>query len=70
MPDDTVYKVTKVLFDNIDEFHGFHAAAKEWTLSEAIEPPTIPYHPGAIRYFEEKKAWTDALQKHQAALKP
>lgn len=70
VPDDTVYNVTKTLFDHIDEFHGFHGAAKEWTLNEALEPPTIPYHPGAIRYFKEKDVWTGALQKSQAELKP
>jgi TRAP transporter TAXI family solute receptor len=68
--DDTAYKVTKTLFDHIDEFHGFHAAAKEWTLKEALEPPTIPYHPGAIKYFKEKGVWTPELEKLQAELKP
>jgi TRAP transporter TAXI family solute receptor len=68
--DDTAYKVTKTLFDHIDEFHGFHAAAKEWTLKEALEPPTIPYHPGAIKYFKEKGVWTPTLEKLQAELKP
>ena len=68
--DDTVYQVTKTLFDHIGEFHGFHAAAKEWTLQEALEPPTIPYHPGAIKYFKEKGVWTPALAKLQAELKP
>jgi len=70
VPDDTVFNVTKTLFDHIDEFHGFHGAAKEWTLNEALEPPTILYHPGAIRYFKEKGVWTEALQKDQETLKP
>jgi len=68
VPDETVYRVTKTLFGHIDEFHGFHGAAKEWTLKEALETPTIPYHPGAIRYFKEGYAWTPALDKVQAEL--
>ena len=68
VPDETVYKVTKTLFDHISDFHGFHAAAKEWTLQEALEPPTIPYAAGAIRYFKERNVWTPALAKEQAEL--
>ncbi len=69
LSDDTVYKVTKTLFENIDEFHGFHSAAKEWTLKETLDEPKIPFHPGAIRYFKEKNVWTPALEKEQASLK-
>jgi hypothetical protein len=69
LSDDTMYKVTKALFDNIDEFHGFHATAKEWTIQETLDEPTIPYHPGAVRYFKERKVWTPELEKEQAALK-
>lgn len=68
LSDDTVYKVTKTLFDHIDEFHGFHASAKEWTLEETLDDPKIPYDPGAIRYFKEKGVWTDAMEKAQAEL--
>ena len=69
LSDDTVYTVTKTLFDNIDEFHGFHATAKQWTLQETLDEPKIPFHPGAIRYFKEKKVWTPAMDKEQAELK-
>jgi TRAP transporter TAXI family solute receptor len=69
LPDDAVYKVTATLFDHIAEFHSFHAAAKEWTLKETLDEPKIPYHPGAIRYFKEKKLWTADLDKLQAANK-
>ena len=69
LSDDTVYTVTKTLFDNIDEFHKFHATAKEWTLQETLADPVIPFHPGAIRYFKEKKLWTPAMDKEQEELK-
>jgi TRAP transporter TAXI family solute receptor len=69
LSDDTVYKVTATLFDHIAEFHTFHSAAKDWTLKETLDEPKIPYHPGAIRYFKEKKAWTAGLDKLQVANK-
>jgi TRAP transporter TAXI family solute receptor len=68
LSEDTVYKVTKTLFDNIDEFHRFHATAKQWTLKGTLDDPKIPFHPGAIRYFKEKKVWTPEMDKEQAAL--
>jgi TRAP transporter TAXI family solute receptor len=68
VPDETVYKVTKTLFDHINEFHSFHAAAKEWTLEQTLELPTIPYDAGAIRYFKERNVWTPELTKEQAEL--
>ena len=69
LSEDTVYKVTKSLFDNIAEFHTFHGVAKQWTLKETLDEPKIPFHPGAIRYFKEKKLWTPELEKEQAGLK-
>jgi len=69
LSEDTVYKVTRTLFDNLKEFHTYHGTAKQWTVQESLEDPKIPYHPGAIRYFKEKKLWTPALDKAQAELK-
>ena len=69
LSDDTVYTVTKTFFDNIVEFHGFHGVAKQWTLKETLDEPKIPFHPGAVRYFKEKKVWTPELEKEQAELK-
>ena len=69
LSEDAVYKITRTLFDNLKEFHTYHGTAKQWTLQESLEDPKIPYHPGAVRYFKEKKLWTPALEKAQNELK-
>lgn len=67
--DQTVYDVTKTMFDHIAEFHTFHGTAKAWTLDHTLTDPGIPFHPGAIRYFKEKGIWSPALEKLQGELK-
>lgn len=68
MSDDMAYEITKTLFDNPDEFAKYHAAAKQWTVENSLDTPPIPFHPGAIRYFEEKGVWTEELQARQQEL--
>ena len=68
LPDDVAYTFTKAFFENLKQFHPVHASAKQYTLKGSLADPTIPFHPGAIRYYKEIGAWTDALAKTQAAL--
>lgn len=68
LPDDVAYTFTKAFFENLKQFHPVHASAKQYTLKGSLANPTIPFHPGAIRYYKEIGAWTDALAKTQAAL--
>lgn len=68
IPADTVYKVAKTLFGNLKEFHTFHGAAKRWTLENTLDDAKVPYHPGAIRYFKERKLWTAKLGAQQNRL--
>lgn len=51
--EDTVYKITKAIFENIDEFHQSHSAAKDVTLEAALKDMSVPLHPGAEKYFKE-----------------
>lgn len=52
--DDVVYNITKALFNNLDELGEVHAKAKEVTLEGAVKGISIPFHPGAEKYFKEK----------------
>jgi uncharacterized protein len=53
MPDSLAYEITKLAMENPDRMVQIHAAASE-TLRENWDKNTfMPYHPGAVRYFEE-----------------
>ncbi len=53
VPADVVYKVTKVLYNNIDELAKAHQVAKQIKISKAFEGLMVPLHPGAIKFYEE-----------------
>ncbi|RKL67069.1 C4-dicarboxylate ABC transporter substrate-binding protein [Salipaludibacillus neizhouensis] len=57
LSDDTVYEITKSLFENIDDIHASHNAAQDIILDNIEEGMPIPFHPGAQRYFEEVDAF-------------
>lgn len=49
----TVYDMTKALFSNLPELATAHAKGKEVTAEAAITGVSVPFHPGAIKYFKE-----------------
>jgi TRAP transporter TAXI family solute receptor len=50
--DDTVYAMTKTMFENLDQLVSAHAAAKGIIKDDAATVP-LPLHPGAERYYRE-----------------
>ena len=53
VPDETVYALTKAVFDNLPQFHSSHPAARHLTLHTALSGMALPLHPGAERYFQQ-----------------
>lgn len=53
LSEDTVYKLTKALFDNKDAIAGAHAKGKELDTAYAVEGISIPFHKGAVKYYKE-----------------
>ncbi|MFW9620012.1 MAG: TAXI family TRAP transporter solute-binding subunit [Sulfurospirillum sp.] len=49
----TVYTMTKTMFENLDQMVAAHAAAKGIKLENAAKNPPAPLHPGAERYYKE-----------------
>lgn len=56
LSEDTVYAMTKAVFDNTDTLIAAHAAAKAISIEKAAKDLPVPLHPGAERYFKEKGA--------------
>jgi len=52
--EDTVYLMTKALFDNQAELANAHAKGKELKLETATKGVSIPFHPGAAKFYKEK----------------
>jgi TRAP transporter TAXI family solute receptor len=53
VPDEVVYQMTRLLFDNLPKLVAAHAAAKGIDRAQALTGMPIPLHPGAERYYRE-----------------
>jgi hypothetical protein len=49
-----VYNLTKALFENQAELAAAHAKGKELNPQYAVKGVSIPFHPGAVKYYKEK----------------
>jgi TRAP transporter TAXI family solute receptor len=56
LKEEVIYKLTRTLFENQAELATAHAKGKELNLKTATKGVSIPFHPGAIKYYKEKGA--------------
>ncbi|MDR7607567.1 MAG: TAXI family TRAP transporter solute-binding subunit [Armatimonadota bacterium] len=69
LPEDVVYRVTRTLWEHNRRLWPLHSAFEEWATRRYADPGvTVPYHPGAIRLYREKGAWTQAMDQAQGRL--
>jgi TRAP transporter TAXI family solute receptor len=55
VPDETVYQVTKAVFENFNEFKSLHPAFANLDPAKMVKDGlSAPLHPGAARYYKEK----------------
>ncbi len=54
MSPDVAYSLTRTLFENQAELASAHAKGKELSAQYAVQGVSIPFHPGAARYYKEK----------------
>ena len=53
VPDETVYQMTKQMFDALPQLVAAHKAASAVQLKTANDGMPVPLHPGAARYYKE-----------------
>ena len=59
IPEDVVYKMLDAIFKHTDEIAKAHAKGAMINLDNAVDGMSIPWHPGAEKYFKEKGKISD-----------
>jgi TRAP transporter TAXI family solute receptor len=54
LSEELVYNLTKSLFENQAELAAANAKGAELSLEKAVEGASVPFHPGAEKYYKEK----------------
>jgi TRAP transporter TAXI family solute receptor len=69
LPEEAAYRIVKVLWEKNEELFPLHARLRAWKKEGYVdEDATIPYHPGAIRFYKEVGAWSAKMDEVQAKL--
>jgi len=53
-PDETVYLLTKTMYENLPFLNTVHKATKVMNIQKAISGLPMPLHPGAAKYYREQ----------------
>ena len=54
LSDDAIYELTKALFENQEKLAEGHAKFEFLNLEDAVKGISVPFHPGAQKYYEEQ----------------
>ncbi|MBA2451133.1 MAG: TAXI family TRAP transporter solute-binding subunit [Chloroflexi bacterium] len=57
MSEDLAYDITRVLFAKQADLVAIHSEAKNLQLEAATVGSPVPFHDGAIRFYQEKGVW-------------
>lgn len=54
LPEGDVYEITKTIFDNLDFLKSIHSVGSYVTLENVSKLSSLPFHPGAAKFYAEK----------------
>jgi TRAP transporter TAXI family solute receptor len=59
MPEPLAFDIIRLLFEHQAELVAIHPEAKNLSLPTATKGSPAPFHPGAVRYYRDQRAWTE-----------
>ncbi len=68
MSEAVAYELVKLYYDHRDEFVKMAPFANAYSLEASIKSAYLPFHPGAVKYYKEKGAWTSEVDARQNQL--
>ena len=63
-----VHALARVIHRHYDDYKNADPGAIGWALERQVLDWVVPFHAGAVRYFREVGAWTDAHEAHNQRL--
>lgn len=54
LANETAYRITKVIHENLDQFRKIHGSLASYELKDAVTGTGVPLHAGAEKYYREK----------------
>lgn len=69
LSEEVAYQIVKAMWENYKDFAPIHVLLKNWTQERFVSREAlIPYHPGAVKFYKEKRVWTEEMTKLQETL--
>jgi len=66
LSDNAAYAVAKALWEKNEDLQKLHPLLQTWSRDRMLsDTAQVPYHPGAVRFFKEKKLWTKEMEELQ-----
>jgi len=63
-----VYNLTRAINENYADFKDSDPGAVGWAIESQVFDWVVPYHEGAVKYWQEVGVWSESLEAHNQSL--